>query len=60
MFGMSTSQSIAVVLIVVFIVFYFAANTGLMQNAFIFLFAIAGIVLIVGNYFLLFRLFIYE
>lgn len=50
MFGITTSQSIAVVLIVVFIVFYFAANSGLMQNAFIFLFAIAAIVLIVGNF----------
>lgn len=50
MFGLSTSQSTASILILVFIVLYFAANTGIMQNAFIYCFVIAGIVLIVGNY----------
>lgn len=49
MFGLTTSQSIASVLLVVFIVFYFAANTGTKQNAFIYMFAIALVVLIVGN-----------
>lgn len=49
MFGLTTSQSIAAVLIVVFIVMYFAANTGIKQNAFIYLFGIAAVVLIVGN-----------
>lgn len=49
MFGISTSQSIASVLILVFIVMYFAANSSLFQNAFIFLFAVTATVLIVGT-----------
>lgn len=49
MFGLTTSQSIASVLLLVFIVFYFAANTGSKQNAFIYMFSITLIVLIVGN-----------
>ena len=52
MFGLTTSQSIASVLLVVFIVFYFAANSGSKQNAFIYMFAIALVVLIVGKYFI--------
>ncbi len=49
MFGLTTSQSIASVLILVFIVMYFAANTGLMQNAFIFCFIVTVTVLVVGT-----------
>jgi len=49
MFGLTTSQSIASVLLLVFIVMYFAATNGLKQNAFIYLFAITAIVLIVGT-----------
>lgn len=49
MFGLTTSQSIASVLILVFIVMYFAANNGLKQNAFLFMFAVTTIVLIVGK-----------
>lgn len=49
MFGLSTSQSIASVLLLVFIVMYFAAPNGLKQNAFLFLFATTGVVLIVGK-----------
>lgn len=49
MFGLSTSQSIASVLILVFIVLYFAANNGLKQNAFIYMFGLAVVVLIVGT-----------
>ncbi len=52
MFGLTTSQSIASVLLLVFIVLYFAANTGTKQNAFIYMFAIALVVLIVGIEFL--------
>jgi hypothetical protein len=60
MFGLSTSQSIASVLILVFIVMYFAANTGSKQCAFIYLFAITVVVLIVGTYHDYLRLFVYE
>lgn len=49
MFGISTSQAIAAIVILVSIVFYFAANSGLKQNAFIFVFSVALTVLIVGN-----------
>lgn len=49
MFGLSTSQSIASVLLLVFIVMYFAATNGLKQNVFIYLFAMTAIVLIVGT-----------
>jgi hypothetical protein len=49
MFGLTGSQSIASVLLLVFIIMYFAATNGLKQNAFIFLFATTAIVLIVGN-----------
>jgi ABC-type nickel/cobalt efflux system permease component RcnA len=52
MFGLTTSQSIASVLILVFIIFYFAANSGIQQNAFIYLLATTIIVLIVGTYFI--------
>jgi hypothetical protein len=45
----TTSQVVAAVLLVVFIVCYFGANTPALANAFIYLFSIAGIVLIVGN-----------
>jgi hypothetical protein len=50
MFGLTTSQSIASVLLLVFIVMYFAANSGIKQNAFIYLFATTLIVLIVGKF----------
>lgn len=49
MFGMTTSQAIAAITILVSIVLYFAANTGSQQNAFIFLLAIALLMLIVGT-----------
>lgn len=49
------SQRIAIVLLVVFIIFYFAAVTTTIQNAFLFLFVVTGIVLIVGRYFLIFQ-----
>ena len=52
MFGMTTSQSVASIVLLVSIVFYFAANTGLKQNAFIYIFAIALTMLIVGRDFL--------
>jgi hypothetical protein len=53
MFGLTGSQSIASVLLLVFIIMYFAATNGLKQNAFIFLFATTAIVLIVGNFVIL-------
>lgn len=48
MFGLTTSQSIAVIILVCTIVFYFAANTGIKQNAFLYIFIITLTVLIVG------------
>lgn len=47
---MTTSQSIAAIAILASIVLYFAANTGSQQNAFIFIFAISLLMLIVGTY----------
>jgi hypothetical protein len=47
--GFSTSQWAAVIAIIVSIVFYFAANSGLKQNAFLYVFGIALTVLIVGK-----------
>lgn len=49
MLGLTTSQSVSVVFIVASIVLYFAANSGIMQNAFIYVFSIALVVLIVGK-----------
>lgn len=48
--GFSTSQWAAVIAIIVSIVFYFAANSGLKQNAFLYVFGIALTVLIVGKF----------
>ena len=45
----TTSQYITSIVIVASIIFYFAANTGLKQNAFLYVFGIALTVLIVGN-----------
>lgn len=58
--GFSTSQWISVVAIVVSIVFYFAANSGLKQNAFLYVFGIALTVLIVGTFILIIRSFVHE
>lgn len=52
MYGLSTSQWVSSLTILTSIVFYFCANTGLKQNAFLYIFAIALTVLIVGNMFL--------
>lgn len=60
MFGLTTSQSIASVLLLVFIVMYFAATNGLKQNAFIYLFGITAIVLIVGTPSCKLRLLVHE
>ena len=49
MFGLSGCQSISAITILTSIVFYFAANDGLKQNAFIYVFAIALTMLIVGR-----------
>lgn len=49
MYGLTTSQSIAAITILATIVLYFAANTPLKQNAWIFFFAVAVICLVVGN-----------
>lgn len=48
MFGLSTSKSVAAITMLVSIVLYFGANSGLKQNAFIFVFAVALTILIVG------------
>ena len=49
MFGLSGCQSISAITILTSIVFYFAANDGLKQNAFIYVFSIALTLLIVGR-----------
>ena len=49
MYGFSTSQSVAAISMLVSIVLYFGANSGLKQNAFIYFFGIALTMLIVGN-----------
>ena len=49
MYGFSTSQSMAAISMLVSIVLYFGANSGLKQNAFIYFFGIALTMLIVGN-----------
>jgi hypothetical protein len=46
----TTSQWLSSIVIVASIIFYFAANTGLKQNAFIYVFGIALTVLIVGKF----------
>jgi hypothetical protein len=45
----TTSQWISSLVIVASIIFYFAANTGYKQNAFLYVFGIALTVLIVGK-----------
>jgi inner membrane protein involved in colicin E2 resistance len=55
--GFTTSQWIASVSLVVSIVFYFAATSGLKQNAFLFFFGVALTVLVVGMMFHLFQTF---
>ena len=54
--GFTTSQWIASVSLVVSIVFYFAATSGLKQNAFLFFFGVALTVLVV----IYFRPFVHE
>ena len=49
MFGLSTSQSVSSIALLFLVVFYFAANTSAIQNAAIFFFSIALIMLIVGT-----------
>jgi hypothetical protein len=49
MFNLTTSQAVSSVLILSFIICYFGANTVSTQNAFIYLFSIAIVMLIVGN-----------
>ena len=49
MFGLSCSQSTAAIVMLASIVLYFAANTTLKQNAFIFLFAVTLTIIIVGT-----------
>lgn len=49
MFGLSGSQSIAAIVMLASIIMYFGANSGLKQNAFIFVFAVALTIIIVGK-----------
>ncbi len=49
--GFTTSQWISSIAVVVSIIFYFAARTGLQQNAFLYLFGISLLVLVVGKIF---------
>jgi hypothetical protein len=49
MFGLTTSQSVSSVLILTFIICYFAANSASVQNVFIYLLGITIVVLIVGK-----------
>ena len=50
MFGLSTSQSTAVIVMLASVVMYFAANNGLKQNAFLFVFTVALTILVVGRW----------
>ena len=49
MYGYTTSQKVAAISMLVSIVLYFGANSGLKQNVFIYFFGIALTMLIVGN-----------
>ncbi len=49
MFGLTTSQAFTSIVILASIVLYFAANTGIQQNAFIYIFSIAVTCLVVGT-----------
>lgn len=53
MFGLSYSQSITAYVMLASIIMYFGANTGLKQNAFIFVFAVALTIMIVGTVFII-------
>lgn len=46
--GYTTSQWISTTVIIISIIFYFAANNTLKQNAFLYVFGIALTVLVVG------------
>lgn len=48
--GFTTSQWISSLVLVASIIFYFAANTGIKQNAFLYVFGVALTVLVVGKY----------
>jgi len=48
--GFTTSQWISTVVLVASIIFYFAARTGSQQNAFLYVFGVALLVLVVGNF----------
>lgn len=53
--GFTTSQWISSIVVVASIIFYFAARTGLQQNAFLYVFGVALVVLIVGMIFCLLK-----
>jgi hypothetical protein len=46
----TTSQWISTIVLVASIIFYYAATTGLKQNAFLYVFSIALLVLVVGMF----------
>ena len=53
----TTSQWISSMVLVASIIFYFAARTGLQQNAFLYVFGVALLVLVVGKFFTYFKIY---
>lgn len=51
--GFTTSQWISSLVLVASIIFYFGANTGIKQNAFLYVFGVALTVLVVGKVFII-------
>lgn len=58
--GFTTSQWISSIVLVASIIFYFAARTGQQQNAFLYVFGVALVVLIVGKFIHNFRYALHE
>jgi hypothetical protein len=50
--GFTTSQWITTIVLVASIIFYYGANSGIKQNAFLYVFGVALTVLVVGKFFL--------
>lgn len=48
--GFTTSQWVSSIVLIASIIFYFGANTGIKQNAFLYVFGVALTVLVVGNF----------
>jgi hypothetical protein len=51
--GFTTSQWITSVVLIASLIFYFGANSGIKQNAFLYVFGVALTVLVVGKVFII-------